>query len=187
MEKQIINITDEQKNNLVNELVKLVSEFKQKENVECIYFAPYKGMEGISAGNILELVVVINGQYRNIDFNQYNKKYETHDYIRKYGIRIYIAPDNHNKYTTMPLNPSEIKRANWLYNSSILFDKTGEYSQIKEKAEKYGNMLNSNIYQYGNLAEIYPPIDDSISMNLETQNVKEFTKTKTFEYIKNML
>lgn len=186
MERKVINISEEQKDNLVNELVKLVSEFRKKENVECIYFAPYKGMEGISAGNILELVVVINGQYRNIDFNQYNKKYETHDYIRKYGIRIYISPDNHNKYTTMPLNPSEIKRANYLYNSSILFDKTGEYSQIKEKAEKHENMLNSNIYQYRNLAEIYPPIDSEIEMGLETETVKEFTKTKLFDYIKNM-
>ena len=33
-------------------------------------------------------------------------------------------------------------------------------------------MLNSNMYQYKNLAEIYPPIDSEIEMELETQDVK---------------
>ncbi|MBP3634928.1 MAG: hypothetical protein J6J17_00515 [Bacilli bacterium] len=95
--------------------------------------------------------------------------------------------DNAQKYTKLPLNPSEVIRANDLFNSIILYDKTGEYSKIKEETQKYLNIANSGVFEYENLAEVYPPMGELIKMELETQDVKEFTKTKTFEFIKNML
>lgn len=95
--------------------------------------------------------------------------------------------DDSRKYITLPLNPSETLRANCLFNSAILFDRTGEYSKIKQEAQEYVDISNSNVFEYENSAEIYPPIEELIKMKLETQDVKEFTKTKTFEFIKNML
>lgn len=181
MEKQIINITDEQKDNLVDEIANLVASFKKNENVECIYFAPYKGLGHIK-GNVLDFTVVIKGYSKKIkqEFSKYDKLFQEDDLIRKFGIKIYVNFDDSRKYITSPLNPSETLRANYLFNSVILFDRTGEYSEIKQ-------MDIFHKFYFDNLAEIYPPVDELIRMKLETQDVKEFTKTKTFEYIKNML
>ena len=188
MEKQIINITDEQRKNLVNEIAVLVAKMKKKQEVECIYFAAYKGLGDIK-GNVLDFTVVIKGYSEKIkqEFPRYDKLFKDDDLIRKYGIKIHVNADDSRKYIILPLNPSETLRANNLFNSVILFDRTGEYSKIKQKAQEYMDIPNSNVFEYENSAEIYPPIEELIKMELETQDVKEFTKTKTFEFIKNML
>lgn len=187
MEKQIINITDKQRKNLVNEIATLVARFKKEQEVECIYFAPYKGLGKIS-GNVLELIIVTKGDLDEISkgFCEYNSIHQEHDLIRNFGVKIYVMFDDVRKYTSLPLNPSEVIRGNNLFNSVILYDKNGEYSKIKQEAQEHLNIPNSGVFEYENLAEIYPPIQELIKMKLETQDVKEFTKTKTFEYIKNM-
>ena len=58
---------------------------------------------------------------------------------------------------------------------------------MKQETQEHVDIPNSNVFEYENLAEIFPPIEELIKMELETQDVKEFTKTKTFEFIKNML
>lgn len=188
MEKQIININDEQRSNLVNEIATLIGRFKKNKDVECIYFAPYKGLGKIN-GYVLELIVVTreNSEEMNKEFYEYNKLHQEHESIRKFGMKIYVMFDNIRKYTKLPLNPSEVIRANNLFNSVILYDKTDEYSKIKQEAQEYADIPNSNVFEYENSAEIYQPIEELIKMELETQDVKEFTKTKTFEFIKNML
>lgn len=186
MEKQIINITDEQRKNLVDEIATLVAKMKKKQEVECIYFAAYKGL---GYGNVLDFTVVIKGYSEKVkqEFSKYDKLFQEDDLIRKFGIKIYVNADDSRKYTTLPLNPSETLRANNLFNSVILYDKTGEYSKIRQEAQEHADIPNSNVFEYENSAEIFPPIEELIKMELEAQDVKEFTKTKTFEFIKNML
>lgn len=188
MEKQIINITDEQRKNLVNEMATLVAKMKKKQEVECIYFAPYKVL-GYIKGNVLDFTMVIKGYSEKVkqEFSKYDKLFQDDDLIRKFGIKIHVNADDSRKYATLPLNPSETLRANCLFNSVILFDRTGEYSKMKQETQEHVDIPNSNVFKYENLAEIFPPIEELIKMELETQDVKEFTKTKTFELIKNML
>lgn len=176
MEKQIINITDEQKQNLVDEIATLVAKFKKDEDVECIYFSSYKGLGKIS-GNVLELIVVTKGNLDEISkgFCEYNKMHQEHKSVRKFGVKIYVMFDEKRKYTYLPLNPSELIRENNLFNSIILFDRNGKYTTIKENASNHGN-IKSGVFEYENFAEIYPPIDDSIKMELEKHPTKELTK-----------
>lgn len=87
-------------------------------------------------------------------------------------MKIHVNADDSRKYITSPLNPSETLRANFLFNSVILFDRTGEYSEIKQ-------MDIFHKFYFDNLAEVYPPIAEEIEMKLEANAVKEFTKTKT--------
>ena len=54
---EVINITEEQKINLSKKLAKLVFKLKKDDDVECIYFAPYKGL-GPIRGNVLEVTLV---------------------------------------------------------------------------------------------------------------------------------
>lgn len=185
MEKQIINITDEQRKNLVNKIATLVAEMKIKQEVECIYFAAYKGLGNIR-GNVLDFTVVIRGYSEKIkqEFSKYDKLFQDHDLIRKFGIKIYVNTDYSQRYITLPLNPLP---SSCLFNSVILFDRTGEYSKIKQEVQKYVDISNSNVFEYENSAEIYPPIEELIKMELETQDTKKVTKTKIFEFIKNML
>lgn len=177
MAKQIVNINNEQRTNLVNEIASLIDRFKKDKDVECIYFAPYKDLDD---GYIVDFRIVIKGDCdtKNKNFCKYNELYREHEYIRKFGMQIYIMFDHAPKYTILPLNPSEVIRANNLFNSVIFYDKTGEYSKIKKETEKYLNITNSGVFEYENLAEIYPPIEELIKMKLETQDAKKFAKTK---------
>lgn len=186
---EVINITDEQKNNLCQELAKLVFELKKDNEVECIYFAPYKGLGDIR-GNVLEVTLVKQSDNDvNNDIAERNRFYFEEESLRKYGVKIFIDTDVAHKYTFIDLNPSEVRRSNSLYNSTILFDRYGKYTELKGQKKQDGII----IFPYENLAEIVPPITNEtykameiIQMERDTEAVKEFTKSRTFQMFKNI-
>ncbi len=87
------------------------------------------------------------------------------------------------------------KRCKQLYFSTVFYLKTDDLEQLKKDAR---NMEINGVpipnSRMMNLAQIKPPItDDKVIYQLllindeeELKVVKEFTKTKTFDYIKNM-
>lgn len=194
---EVINITEEQKKELCNELARLTFEFRKEKNIKCIYFAPYKGLGGIT-GNVLEVTLVIDGGIGD-DLGEklriYNLSHQEHDSIQKFGLKIFLDTDKEIKYTIMDLNPSECVRSNNLMNSVILYDENGKFTQIKEQIT---NVVKNNgegtfYYYYNNLAEVFPPLDEELDraldiarMERDTEAVKESTKSKLFQYIKNM-
>lgn len=183
---EIINITEEQRNELCNELARLTFQYRKDKNVECIYFAPYRGLGEIE-GNVLEITIVrVISENDNFDeeLNEYNSRHQKHDSIRKFGFKIFLDTADTQKYTTMDLNPADSAKSNDLMNSTILYDKSGTFTQIKEQTTKRFKGNISNIYYYyDNLAEVYPPLDESLGralddarMEIDTKAVKEFTK-----------
>lgn len=194
---KVINITEEQRKELCNELARLTFEFRKEKNTKCIYFAPYKGLGDIT-GNVLEVTLVRDGGIDD-DLGEklrvYNLSHQEHDSIRKCGFKIFLDTDEKTKYTIMALNPSECVRSNNLMNSVIVYDENGEFTQIKEQIT---NVVKNNgegtfYYYYENLAEVFPPLDGELNraldvarMERDPEAVKEFTKSKLFQYTKNM-
>lgn len=194
---KVINITEEQRKELCNELARLTFEFREEKNIKCIYFAPYNGLGDIT-GNVLEVTLVRDGSIDD-DLGEklrvYNLSHQEHDSIRKFGLKIFLDTDEKINYTIMDLNPSECVRSNNLMNSVILYDENGEFTQIKEQII---NVVKNNgegtfYYYYDNLAEVFPPLDEELDramdvahMERDTEVFKEFTKSKLFQYIKNM-
>lgn len=188
---EVINITDEQKNNLCQELAKLVFELKKDNEVECIYFVPYIGL-GVIRGNVLEVTLVKQSDNDvNNDIAERNRFYFEEESLRKFGVKIFIDTDVAHKYTFIDLNPSEMRRSNSLFNSTILFDRYGKYTELKGQKKQDGIIVKEDIRE--NLAEIVPPITNEtykameiIQMERDTEAVKEFTKSRTLQMFKNI-
>lgn len=162
---EVINITEEQKNNLCQELAKLVFEFKKNNGVECIYFIPFKEF-GKIRDNVLEVTLVmqsVNDTDVNTDITKRNRFYLEEESLKKFGVKIFVDTDIAHKYTVIDLNPSEVKRSNSLFNSTILFDRYGKYTELKGQKKQDGVI----IFHYKNLAEIVPPITNETYKSME--------------------
>ena len=194
---EIITITEEQRDKLCNELARLTFEFREDKNVKCIYFAPYKGLGSIK-GNVLEVTLVRDSSEDNdLDekIKKYNLSHQEHDLIREFGFKIFLDTDEAIKYTIMDSNHSENMSINNLINSVILYDENGEFTQIKEQTtnEVKINGKDTSYCYYDNFAEVFPPIKETLAKAIDiardkrdTQAVKEFTKSRLFQNIKNL-
>ncbi len=193
---EIINITEEQRDKLCSELARLTFELRKDKRIKCIYFAPFEGLGSIS-GNFLEVTLVRDGsKYDDLDekIKEYNISHQYHNFIREFGFKIFLDTDEAVRYATMNSNSSEWESINNLMHSTILYDENGKFTKIKEQITnvvKNNEKTFSNCYD--NLAEVFPPLDETLDkaidnarMERDTQDVKEFTKSKLFQYIKNM-
>lgn len=198
---KVINITEEQKNNLSKELAKLVFELKKDDDVECIYFSPYKGLGSIS-GKVLEVTLVKKSSGGKADINEFfkrdkrNKYYLEEDSLRKFGVKIVLDADDAHRYTFIDdlnniddLSRTDIVKFNSLFNSTILFDRTGKYKEIKKQKIQDKQIT----LPYENLALIVPPIINETYKSMEriqnkkdSEAVKKFTKSSIFQIFKDM-
>ena len=188
-----IGLNEEQRKKICDEIAKLVFEFKKDKKVECIYFSVIDGYANIH-GNVLTITLVKNKAYDDVEDRkiiEYNDMYKGDDIFKKFGIRIFIEVDvDANCYTKLPMTRWEYLKFKHIFNSVILYDKTGEYTKIKESTEK---SESDTICYYSNHVEIVPPIINElnkameiIGMRKEADNLKKFTKTKTFQKIIDM-
>lgn len=166
---RVINITEEQRDKLCNELAKLLFEFRKNENIECIYYRTFIWMLGFGK-NVLDIVLVNKENIEEEDKECVRgyEHYTDEQCLKEFGVKIHVCMDNANLYTTIALNKDEIIRQNELFNSTILFDKTRKYSKIKENAKKAG--ITDNIYYYGDLAKIHPPIEKALDNVIDISN-----------------
>lgn len=178
---KFINITEEQRKELCDELAKLTFEFRKDKDIKCIYFAPYKGFGNIT-GNVLEITLVKGSNKDTVleeRLKEYNLSHQGHDFIRKFGFKILLDSDEERKYTTMDLNHSECIRSNNLMNSTILYDENGKFTQIKEKTTNVAknNGKDTFYYYYDNLAEVFPPLNEELDSVLDMESDTKTTKT----------
>jgi len=162
---KVINITEEQRDALQKELARLTFEIKKDPRVVCIYFAPYKALDSMGRNTM----VITVAKEKATEEDQYNMLDKQNDYFKSFGMSITIVVDDASEYNIIDYDASVRRRSNDLMNSVILYDKSGEFSRIKEKTAHWFSLSNENgvYYYYDNLAEIYPPLD----INLNTLNL----------------
>lgn len=152
-----IDITEAQSINIMEEVKKIVNEYSLISNVECIYHSAFVGVKGLSSNNILYLTVVIDGDIEDsLDgrTRHFNDLARDITQIEKFGLEIHISFVSSEKYTLMDLNSSEISRTNDLFNSTILYDKTGYYTKIQKSTKGLGPNITGGLYYYSNLASL---------------------------------
>lgn len=164
MEKIILN--EVQHNELCLELARLVSKFKKNKNVDCIYFNVFDSLGVIN--DVFNLnVVIYNYDNRFIDeIENLNKKiYETEDSLSKFGIKIYLSYGRFDNYCLIPNGVADTLLARDLYSSTMLFDRTGNLTRLKnEQNESKDESVQNIIFKYSNLRILEPPIEaDMIS------------------------
>lgn len=186
-----IVLSEEQRKNVCEELARIIFEVKKQKNVECIYFTPCKNFGDI-VGNVLEITIVTSGQFQNKDrekFDDYNALHLKEEMLKKYGVKIHVDFDFNRGYTPFPLNPSEIQCRYNLFNSTVLFDRTGEYVEII----KHMNQEDEMISYYSNLSQIEPPILDELRKVIEEKQMEEDSlylrksvQSELFQYFKDI-
>lgn len=174
---EIITMTDNQKDSLCLELAKLVTTFKQDENIQCIYFAAYKDLGSVK-GNVLKLSLVVNESSE--DLTSCNDKYALNECINEFGLQIVVGTSLAARYPNfIPNHPWEKESVNALFNSMILFDRTGDYTKVKQIALYPCYVDSKSIYFYDNKAYIDPLIKPDVLKRmklLESEGVKTFVK-----------
>ena len=166
----VINITEEQREKLCNNVANLVNHLKQFEDIECIYIASYIRYIRKTEPT-LNITIVKKNPYNKDDvlnkiINFYKKMYQNEHNFKENGIKFSIEIDKSDKYNKLWLNPSELLRYNFLFNSQIIYDRTGDYSKLKQIAETYKNETNLNIYYYENKADLQPPAFEKIKQKI---------------------
>lgn len=134
----------EQYDKLASTIAKLVMKYKQDEDVECIHLEVICD-EKIEYDNLYYLYVVCNDT--DLDaldekFKKDNTKYSRKDDWDKLGgwLHIIAAPS----YFYDEVSDCYEVAENLLLMNDILYDKTGKYTQIKERANKQYNAEESN-------------------------------------------
>lgn len=170
---EIINITEEQREKLCNELARLILKFRENKSIKCVYFIPCK-LPGSISDNVLEVTLVRDGEADDLNekLKEYNSSHQEYSFIKEFGFEIFLVLDDAKKYSIIDLNPSEVRRSINLMNSTILYDESGEFTKIKEQATKAFKDNNGVYFYYDNLVEVFPPLEDVINKILE--NPKEF-------------
>ena len=149
-------LEEQKKENLIDLLAMIVSEYKKDEDVECIYLTPYK-MDG---GVIIYGVTVINADAVTVEYtnNSYlndiqNATYNRASVIDYVGGKIVIKIDHDFNYVERASDNYHIKNVKKLLSSKILYTKDGygrHYYRVAhqfdkdESFEKYSNIIETD-------------------------------------------
>lgn len=159
MKKIVLN--EVQHNELCLELARLVNKFQKNKNVDSIYFNVFDSL-GFIQDVIKVNVVIYNYDNSFIEkLEKLNKMiYETEDSLSRYGIKIYLSYGRLDNYCLIPKGIPDILLARDLYTSTILFDRTGNLTNLKDKQnESKDESIQNIVFEYNNLGILEPPIE----------------------------
>lgn len=159
-----LHLTPEQHISLCNELVELTSELQKNEHVQCVYYSTYsfgKDQAGLNENSVLVTVVTDGPLFKEMDESYQDRKTKTQQ-LQSYGMLISFACTNNRRYTYLPASPLELAAANDVFNSTILFDRSGLFSKIKSEAERVGVDSESGLFYYSNRTPIMENINPSL-------------------------
>lgn len=157
--KQKIEISNEEHKYLVEEIGKVINTLSKDDNIDCIYMTNYQSLDN-DKGYIC-LVVLLNNNAYYLDYelllDKINRNFEKNNTT---GIAVNFDCGYVNDYSITALNPSEVHRVERLTESSIIFDKSGKATGVRDKKKK-----NKHIYPFY-LVEYKPHIDEAVTLQL---------------------
>lgn len=145
-------LNEKERKEIIDTVASIVNEIKKDDSVDGILLTIYRGdRPSVIRGNILEFTVL----YQN-EMHDKSKLEELSKNSLDSGFNIVIIAQ---KYTELSQFEARI------FNSSVLYDKEGTFT--KKKKELTDEYTESRpIIEYGNLINIFPPIDDEVKMKL---------------------
>lgn len=131
---------------LIEEIIRLTSKYKELEEIDCIYLVPYITNNKMKH---YDLVLVVSSgadeiQREIIKYNYLNRKDER---IDKFGGDLNILIDSQKFYVVKAYDKADRGRTRALRSGKILFDKTGHYTRVADNdcVSKYKNSFNFRI------------------------------------------
>lgn len=162
-----IGLEEKQINNLVKEIINITKFFKKQPNVDCIYFATYDNLGGIN-GDILNITIVSSNDKENDIYKTISDKNHIYSNIKsleEYGMKIFIEVDDAKEYQDIRDILSYESRSIYLANSSILYDKTGEYTSLRDKTKQILKEETKN-RRFENAERVFPNINRTIKKQI---------------------
>lgn len=150
-----IKLIGDERTAISKKIATAVNTLKRCKDLECVYLTIYKGEEPSTIqGNIFEITAVSSS---NSIMNYYTEDLKS-GYVtsnKSFGDIEFIIMFAETKESL----DGDIR----LFNSTILYDRDGRYTEAKEKMQKeYDEESNHKYIPYANLLTIEPPIDDEI-------------------------
>ena len=189
-EIKVINITEEQRERLCSELARLTVEFRQNKNVKCIYFVPCSSIDDVLRDYIAVTLVRNTNDNMKERIKQYNSLYQQSNTVQKFGLKIVLDTALEDDFTISDLDLEESRRSIDLMKSTILYDESGMFIDIKERVVHFYKESVELYNYYSNFAQILSPLEDELdnaldyfSTESDEEAYQEFTKSILFQDI----
>ena len=157
--KTRINLTDEEHAFLSERLTDIIEGLYEDDNINSVYLTNYQSPE--YSNGVLNITVLLKP---GVDYYSYDRIMEDLNSIiaesNKTGVYVAFEVGYEDKYSVIAMNPSEVHCVEELVESTILFDKSGNLSEVKEAMKKYGHLYKFYLVDY------VPPVDETISHRL---------------------
>jgi hypothetical protein len=157
--KTRINLTDEEHAFLSERLTDIIEGLYEDDNINSVYLTNYQSPE--YSNGVLNITVLLKP---GVDYYSYDRIMEELNSIiaesNKTGVYVAFEIGYEDKYSVIAMNPSEVHCVEELVESTILFDKSGNLSEVKEAMKKYGHLYKFYLVDY------VPPVDETISHRL---------------------
>ncbi len=132
----------------------------ETDKIDCVYITNYQSQENDKG--IICLVALLDNNVYCLDYEllleRINKDFEKNNTT---GIIVEFDYGYVTDYSTAALNPSDVHRVERLTESSIIFDKSGKTTEIKDKMKQYGHPYSFNLVEYK------PPVDEPLILKLK--------------------
>jgi putative hydrolase of HD superfamily len=153
--KEKIELTEEEHYFLSGKIAETIKVLYEDENIDSIYITNYHSSNG---KGILNIVVLLNQEsdyiHYDILMDKINSKIGNENNT---NIKVLFNYDYSNRYSLDSRNPNVVHRVEQLAESSIVFDKTGNITKLKEAMKEYEHLYSFYLTDY------VPPIDDEVS------------------------
>ena len=81
--------------------------------------------------------------------------------INNTGIIVDFNYGHVTDYSVTALNPSDVHRVERLTESSIIFDKSGKTTEVRDRMKQYGHLYPFHLVEYR------PPVDEPLILKLK--------------------
>ncbi|MBQ4634554.1 MAG: HD domain-containing protein [Bacilli bacterium] len=158
--KQKVELSEEEHKFLVDELGKVTKTLMEDDKVDCVYITNYQDQEN-DKGAICLVALIDNSAYY-LDYELLAEKInENFQKINNTGIIVDFNYGHVTDYSVTALNPSDVHRVERLTESSIIFDKSGKTTEVRDRMKQYGHLYPFHLVEYR------PPVDEPLILKLK--------------------
>ena len=149
-----IKITEEKRNKIISEISSTITKYQDDNGLEAVLTICY--IEKKKGPTIRVTLVVANDEYKRFisDEAQSNKIDDEFYQENGFGIQTVVEPLSNFRII---YNHSENDKTDEIFNSTVVFDRTGKLSRIKQSIADRKNKRGEGS-KYDNIVKFDPPV-----------------------------
>lgn len=160
--KERISLTDEEHLFLSKSISDIVKELYNDNNIDSVYITNYQ--DSNNSKGALCVVALLDSEKNEYAYSRLMDKLNQRvKNENETSVNVVFGYDYSNSYSTIAMNPSEVHRVERLVESTILFDKKGYVSKVKDTMKEYAHLYEFYLVDY------VPPVDETVSQTLSQE------------------